>query len=318
MADTDTKAFEQLRQELRRRAENVVEHFEQADSNRARFVNDIALALQRAYEDGKKTYARPLVPPSHCFERAFITNLELSPSDAKYHCNAVLTVKEVAEHIRAKEANLRTLLNTESAADMALLTYIKSLRLVDAALGRAPYVYVSFTSDLASGTLWLQRIERNEPTTAPNVPIDDRFNIDIRILQQQLSDVGATLRLERQLNERPDKIRKCIETQKELRQEISQLQALQASSSSLKQRVGRLSIARQVLNDDPAAALQMLKLLDVFTTRCEFSYHIDAFEYVGLSPHFRKLGAGEAAPHYNYVFATTADGVRLLSVTEEE
>ena len=76
-------------------------------------------------------------------------------------------------------------------------------------------------------------------------------------------------------------------------------------------RMGRFSIGRSLLEQDPALA--MLVLSKVAVSRCECFFDSNTFEYWGWSEDFAPVPLGQKAPWYDvYVNVLGPDGPRTI------
>ena len=61
-------------------------------------------------------------------------------------------------------------------------------------------------------------------------------------------------------------------------------------------RVGKFKIDNEVIQNE--LAFELFKFLEFVPTRAEQLWHLDAIEYVGISPKFREIAKGEQVPEY--------------------
>jgi len=63
-------------------------------------------------------------------------------------------------------------------------------------------------------------------------------------------------------------------------------------------RIGKFTIPHFLISETPEDAYKLFKLLEFVPLRAECLFYIDAYEYVGYSPKFHPIEAGEEIPTY--------------------
>ena len=69
----------------------------------------------------------------------------------------------------------------------------------------------------------------------------------------------------------------------------------------MNKRIGRFAMSRELVERDPETARAVMGRCIV--VRCEMMYHMDALEYVALSPDFDELPQGMIAPEYDVIIS---------------
>lgn len=72
-----------------------------------------------------------------------------------------------------------------------------------------------------------------------------------------------------------------------------------SSQSLFSRRLGKFTIPRDIIEDTPALAQEILST--VIVVRAEMLWDRDALEYIGISHSFESLPCGARAPWYDYI-----------------
>ena len=80
--------------------------------------------------------------------------------------------------------------------------------------------------------------------------------------------------------------------------------------------IGNIYISNTLLKTDPDQVARILRAISFVPVRVEYLWSRAAFEYEGLSPHFRERTKGECVPAYKVEVLTDNGEVAVIELVE--